>query len=108
MVRRKSLTAEDLDFRGTEAVLGVNSGRYKSSYEAAKQSGLSRDTCARHVNEGLSRSQARQAQQILSSVLLKRIEQLIISDYPPGHQLLKEMAEKVRNKLILQFRRRVT
>ncbi|ODQ76002.1 hypothetical protein LIPSTDRAFT_335551 [Lipomyces starkeyi NRRL Y-11557] len=52
MVRRKSLTAEDLDSRVTEAVFGANSGRYKSSYEAAKQLGLSRDTVTRRVNGG--------------------------------------------------------
>ncbi|ODQ70633.1 hypothetical protein LIPSTDRAFT_56678 [Lipomyces starkeyi NRRL Y-11557] len=78
MVRR-SLIAEDLDSRVTEAVLG--SGRYKSSYEAAKLLGLSRDTVTRRVNGLLSRSQARQEQQILSpaqeSVLLKWIKQLI-------------------------------
>ncbi|KAK9386942.1 hypothetical protein V1515DRAFT_622093 [Lipomyces mesembrius] len=43
MVRRKCLIAEDLDSRVAEAVLGVNPGRYKSSYEAAKRLGLSRD-----------------------------------------------------------------
>ena len=41
MVRRKSLKAEELDIQLAEAVSGVQSGKYKSSYEVAKALGLS-------------------------------------------------------------------
>ncbi|KFY83625.1 hypothetical protein V500_10026, partial [Pseudogymnoascus sp. VKM F-4518 (FW-2643)] len=99
MVRQKSKSAAKIEARVNEAVLGVLSGLYKSSYEAAKQLRVSKDTVTRRVNGGLSRSQARQQQQKLSyeqeNVLLKWIKQLTISGYSPGHQLLKEIAEEL-------------
>ena len=89
MVRRKSLNAKDLNTQVTKAVLGVQSGEYKSLYEAAKQLGLSANTMTRRVHGGSSRSQARQQQQKLSyaqeKVLLKWIKELTISGYSPGH-----------------------
>jgi len=100
MVRRKSIQATELDKQLTEAVLGVQSGKYKSSYEAAKQLGLNRRSVTRRVHGGLSRVQARQQQQKLSptqeKTLLKWIKQLTISGYSPSHSLLKEIAEEVR------------
>ena len=60
MVRRKSLAATALDTRLEEAVLGVQTRKYKSSYEAGKILRLSKETIARRVNGGSSRSQARQ------------------------------------------------
>jgi hypothetical protein len=102
MVRRKSQTAAEIEVRVNEAVLGVQSGLYKSSYEAAKQLGVPKNTVTRRVNGGLSRSQARQQQQKLScaqeNVLLKWIKELTISGYSPGHRLLKEIAEELRTK----------
>ncbi|KAK6598160.1 aldehyde reductase [Botrytis cinerea] len=102
MVRRKSLKVQEMESRLAEAVLGVQNGKYKSSYEAAKELGLSKDTVTRRVKGGSSRSEARQLQQKLSAVqenvLLKWIKQLTISGYSPGHQLLKELAEELRSK----------
>ncbi|KAK6599313.1 transposase [Botrytis cinerea] len=102
MVRRKSLKVQEMESRLAEAVLGVQNGKYKSSYEAAKELGLSKDTVTRRVKGGSSRSEARQSQQKLSvvqeNVLLKWIKQLTISGYSPGHQLLKELAEELRSK----------
>ena len=65
MVRQKSQTAAQIEARVNKAVLGVQSGLYKSSYEAVKQLGVSKSTVTRRVNGGLSRSQARQQQQKL-------------------------------------------
>jgi hypothetical protein len=102
MVRCKSQTTAKLDTLLDQAVLGVQSGLYKSSYKAAKQLGLCKDTVTRRVNGGLSRSQARQKQQRLSYteevVLLKWIKELTISGYSPGHRLLKEITEELRTK----------
>ncbi|KFY11349.1 hypothetical protein V491_07247 [Pseudogymnoascus sp. VKM F-3775] len=99
MVRRKSLRTTDYDIQLTKAVLGVQSGKYKSSYDAAKQLGLPRNSVTRRVNGGLSRTQARQQQQKLSyaeeKVLLKWIKDLTVSGYSPGHRLLKEVAEEI-------------
>jgi transposase len=102
MVRQKSLTAAESNTLVDQAVLGVQSGLYKSSYEAARVLQLSVSTITRRVNGGLSRSQACQQQQKLSyeqeNVLLKWIKQLTISGYSPGHRLLKEIAEELRTK----------
>lgn len=56
MIRRKSPAAAELDIRVDEAVLGVYSSKYKSSYEAAKQLGLLKNTVTRHVARGLTRT----------------------------------------------------
>jgi hypothetical protein len=44
MVRQKSLKAQELEIQLAEAVLGVQTGKYKSSYEASKAIGISKDT----------------------------------------------------------------
>ena len=102
MVRRKSLTAAESNTLVDQAVLGVQSGLYKSSYEAARVLQLSVSTITCRIKGGLSHSQARQQQQKLSyeqeNVLLKWIKQLTISGYSPGHRLLKEIAEELRIK----------
>lgn len=88
MVRRKSAQASELDTQLAKAVVGVKSGKYKSSYEAAKVLGLNRDTVARRVKGHLSRTQARHAQQKLSydqeKTLLKWIKYLTVSGYSQG------------------------
>jgi hypothetical protein len=102
MVRKKSLSTADLETRISQALTGVQSGKYKSLYEAANDLYLTLSTLTRRVNGGLSRSQARQQQQKLSyaqeNVLLKWIKELTISGYSPGHRLLKEIAEELRTK----------
>ena len=102
MVRNRSKTAAELDALVAKAVSGIQSGLYKSSYEAAKVLKISKDTVTRRVNGGLTRSEARQKQQKLSSaqekVLLKWIKRLTISGYSLGHWLLKELAEEIRTK----------
>jgi hypothetical protein len=104
MPRRKSQSFAEYNTLVEQAIQGVYSGLYKSSYEAAKQLGLNKETVLRRVNGGLTRSQARQQQQKLSyaqeKVLLKWIKELTISGYSPGHRLLKEMAEEIRTKRV--------
>ena len=99
MVRRKSQTAAEIDTLVTQAVLGVQSGLYKSSYEAATLLGLSPNTVTRRVNGGLSRTQARQQQQKLSyteeKVLLKWIKELTVTGNSPGRWLLGEIAQEI-------------
>jgi hypothetical protein len=89
MVRRKSLKAEELDIQVTEAVLGIQSGKYKSSYEAGKVLGLCQRTILQRVHGGSTRQQARQLQQLLSNTqektLLKWIKELTSGGYVPSH-----------------------
>ena len=102
MVRRKSQSAAQRDILIDQALLDIQSGKYKSAYEAEKVLKLPKSSVTRRVKGGLSRSQARQQQQKLSyvqeNVLLKWIKELTISGYSPGHRLLKEMAEEIRTK----------
>lgn len=101
MVRQKSLKATELENRLIEAMQGIKSGRFKSSYEAGKVLQLSRNTVTERVKGRNSRVQARYAQQKLSydqeNTLLKWIKYLTSSGYSPGHQLLKEVAEEIRS-----------
>ena len=89
MVRRKSQKAQERDIEVAEVVLGVQSGKYKSSYEAAQDLGLCGKTVRRHVLGGLTRQEARQQQQLLSlaqeKTLLKWIKEFTISGYTPTH-----------------------
>src|SRR3954454_19860735 len=99
MVRRKSIPTSERDILIDKALLDIQSGKYKSPYEAEKLLGLPKSSVRRRVNRGLTHAQARYKQQILSpaqeSVLLKWIKQLTISGYSPRHQLLRELAEEV-------------
>ena len=63
MPPQRSSKAKEREALIAEAVLGVQLGTYKSSYEAAKALGLSRDTVIRRVKGGLSQREARQQQQ---------------------------------------------
>jgi hypothetical protein len=62
MVRRKSLSTAQRDILIDEALLDIQSGKYKSAYEAEKILGLPKSSVTRRVNGCLSRSQARQQQ----------------------------------------------
>ena len=52
MVCRKSAYAIKLDIRLSKAIKDVKSGKYKSSYKAAKVLGLNRDTLTCRVKGG--------------------------------------------------------
>ena len=55
ITRQKSQQAKELDSLLAEAVLGVNSGVYKSFYAAAKALGLRPNTVLNCVNRGSTR-----------------------------------------------------
>ena len=63
MARRKSLLARERGILIDKALLGTQSGKYKSAYEAETASKLPKSSVTRRVNGGLTRSQARQKQQ---------------------------------------------
>jgi hypothetical protein len=94
MARHKSLLAGERDILIDKALLDIQSGKYKSAYEAENASKLPKSSVPRRVNGGLTLSQARQKQQKPSaakeSAVLKWIKQLTISGLFSRHRLLKK------------------
>jgi len=90
IVLRKSIQAQELDFRLSEAVLGVQTGKYKSANAAAVALKLRPDTVRKRIS-GVhqTRIEARLKQQLLSKnqeiTLLKWIKVLTNSGYAPSH-----------------------
>ena len=112
-MRRKSQNAQEHDNQKAEAVLGVQNKKYKSSYEAAKLLGVCERTVQRHVKGiSLTRTEARQKQQLLSKIeektLLKWIKELTASGYAPSHRILREVAEEVRSNKCRVFQTQVS
>jgi DDE superfamily endonuclease/Tc5 transposase DNA-binding domain len=97
----RNLKATETDKLVLEAVDGVNSGKYKSGFEAARELGISRSTVCRRLRGNPSRSAAREKQQLLSEVqentLVKWIKQLTIGGYPVTYALLREIANEIRS-----------
>ncbi|KFY13187.1 hypothetical protein V491_06483 [Pseudogymnoascus sp. VKM F-3775] len=100
MVRKRGIKAQELDILVHEAIIGVKSGKYKSAYAAAKAFGLRPNTVSKRIQGGSTRQEARQKQQLLSTVqektLLKWTKELTISGYAPSHRVLREVADEVR------------
>lgn len=66
MVKRKSKRAQERNLQLSEAVLGVQTGKFKSAYAAAKALGLCPNTVVACVNGGNTQQEACQKQQLLS------------------------------------------
>src|SRR4030081_1970688 len=112
MVHRKSLGIAERETLIVQAVLDVQSGKYKSAYHAEKVLGLPKSSVTRRVNGGLTRSQARQQQQNLSGVQEKILLKWIKN---PNNQRLFSRASVVKGNSrrtpvasVTQFRRRDT
>ena len=100
MVEKRSIKAQELNLRLSKAVLGVQTGKFKSAQAAAVALGLRPDTVRRRLRGTPTRVEARQKQQLLSKnqeiILLKWIKDLISSSYAPSHRILQEVANEVR------------
>ena len=113
MVRKTSLKAQERENLLAEAVTGVKSGIYKSSYAAAKALYLRPDTVLdRVIGRRPSQREARQKQQLLSKnqeqTLLKWIKRLTASGYAPSYRILREVAEEVRSNKCRVFQTQVS
>ena len=99
MVEKGSIKAQELNLRLSEAVLGVQTGKFKSAQAAAVALGLRPDTVRRRLHGTPTSVEARQKQQLLSKnqelTLLKWIKQLTSSGYTPSHRILREVANEV-------------
>ncbi|PQM43848.1 hypothetical protein VE01_10744 [Pseudogymnoascus verrucosus] len=101
MVKKKSIKAQEIDLRLSEAVLGVRTKKFKSANAAAIALGLRPDSVRKRLCGRITRIEARQKQQLLSKnqekTLLKWIKELTISGYAPSHRILREVADEVRS-----------
>ena len=99
-VRRRNNQAQELDLRLSEAVLEIQTKKFKSANAAAIALNLRPDTVRRRVRGIPTRKEARQQQQLLSknqeNTLLKWIKELTSSSYAPSHRILREVANEVR------------
>jgi hypothetical protein len=101
MVKKKSIKAQEIDLRLSEAVLGVRTKKFKSANAAAIALGLRPDSVRKRLCGRITCIEARQKQQLLSKnqekTLLKWIKELTISGYAPSHRILREVADEVRS-----------
>jgi hypothetical protein len=102
MVKKRSIKDQECNILLSEAVLGVENGKYKTANAAATALGLRPDTVRRRIS-GASKThkEGHQNQQLLSKnqeqTLLKWIKGLTLSGYAPSHRILREVAEEVRS-----------
>jgi hypothetical protein len=112
MVKRKSIKAQELDLRLSEAVLGVRTKKFKSANAAAVALGLRPDSVHKRLRGRSTRIEARQQQQLLSKnqeqTLLKWIKELTSSGYAPSHRILREVADEVRTNRCHVFQTQVS
>jgi hypothetical protein len=101
MVKRRSIKAQELDLRLSEAVEGVKTRKFKSAYAVAKVLGLCPNTVIDRINGSSTCVEVHQKQQLLSKnqeiILLKWIKELTTSGYAPSHCILREVAEEVQS-----------
>ena len=106
MTRRKNPETARKEAKLQEALAAVRSGQHKVDAAAAKF-GVSRRTLYTRVTGTLPRSQAHEAEQILSHAeekeLVRWITRLTITGYAPRHLTLREMAEEVRKRRVKQI-----
>jgi len=85
-----------------KALTGLESGLYKTAYQAANVTDASESTLSRRLNGGKSRSEAHESQQILSKAqekaLAERITDLTATGHPAHHDFLRDMVEDIRKQ----------
>jgi len=88
-----------------EAIAGIKSTKYKSTYDAAKQLGINENTIRNRVMGMKTRAQAREPQQHLTiaeeRTLIRWIKHLTATGHPAKHVYIKEMAEELRHERVM-------
>jgi len=95
------------DQRVQQAVDGIRSGIYKSSYDAASQLNVKVSTVQHRMKGRKIRVQSHEDDQAPSpteeSELVRWITQLTITGYPPRHSIFRAMAEALRKRRVAQI-----
>ena len=83
-----------------KAIAGLENGTYQTPYEAANDTGAPRRTLDRRLKGELTRQQARERDQALSTdeerALAHWIRQLSATGHPVTHPFLRELAKEIR------------
>jgi Tc5 transposase DNA-binding domain len=105
MARRRSLKASQNEQKVQAALTNVSKGKFKTAYGASKAHGTSTATLYRRLNGGLTRAQAREAQQILTryeeKALIVWLTMMSATGNPVSHSFVREMAEEIRQKRLV-------
>ena len=105
MVRRRSVRAAQNEQKLEAAVTGVSKGKFKTAYKAAEALGVSKSKLYRRKSGGLTRAQAREAQQILSrseeKALIVWLTMMAATGNQVSHSFVREMAEEIRQKRLV-------
>ena len=91
MVRRRSVRAAQNEQKLEAAVTGVSKGKFKTAYKTAKALGVSKSTLYRRKSGGLTRAQAREAQQILSRSEEIWLTMMTATGNPVNHSFVREI-----------------
>jgi hypothetical protein len=108
MTKSKPKANADIDYnaRVQEAVDGIRSGIYKSSYQAAEALNVKARTIQGRMRGKKTRSDSHEDQKALSAIeeleLVRWITQLTIAGYPAGPDSLKAMAEALIKRRVAQ------
>ena len=109
MTKSKAKANKDADYndRVQQAADGVQSGIYKSSYDAANQLNVSATTVQYRIKGRKSRLESHEDEQALfpgeEAKLVRWITQLTVMGYPPRHATFRAMAEALRQRRVAQI-----
>ena len=102
MPRPLNQKAAESEEKVLKALIGLESGLYKTVYRASKDTGAPESTISRRLNGGKTRADARESQQLLSKAqekaLVGWITDLTATGHPARHDFIKDMAEEIRKQ----------
>ena len=105
MTRLKNVESADQEQRITEALEGVQSGRFKTYREAARALDVPKSTLCYRAQGRSTRIGAHEDEQILSNdeetELVEWIKKLTLCGYPPKRFTVQEMAQTIRTRRVI-------
>ena len=100
----KSRKAAERETRVQQAIVAVNAGQYSSINRAAKDFNIAESTLRGRITGGKSQQEVDAQRQHLTEseekALVKWIQWISITGYPPRYSTVKEIAEEIRKRRI--------
>ena len=107
MARSKSIRIKELDEQILMAIEALKKKEFKTPYAASKHFKVSYSTLYRRMQGGLSVSESREPQQILSAAEEAAIVNWICHSgamgFPPTHSLIREIADELRKRRLFNI-----